>query len=150
MNEGEEMNEDIYWEIKKFIKNSPIYYDSSFFDKINIDDFIKKYFTSEGWRFLSPYVYPYNRRVFISKSAIVIVNKVKEQLRVELMPVVIPVARKGFDMSGGTYPFMMYDKKGKNWCFDIPVHIVHRKRTKLEFFEENHDIIITGECLNER
>ena len=144
MNKKDNMNEDIYWKIKKFVKSSPIYYDSSFFDKIDIDNFIKKYFTSDSWRFLSPNVYPYNRRGFVSKSAIMIADKVKEQLRVELIPVVIPVARRGFDMSGGTYPFMMYDKKGKSWCFDIPVHIVHRKRTKLEFFEENYDTIITG------
>lgn len=145
MKEEEKIDKDVYWEIRKFIKNSPIYYNSSFFDDIEIDDFIKKYFTSEGWRFLSAHVYPYNKRVFVSKSAIMISNKTKKQLQIELIPVVIPVARKGFDMSGGTYPFMMYDKKGKNWCFDIPVHIVHRKSTKLELFDENYDTIITGE-----
>jgi len=128
------MIDDIYWKIRKFVKNSRIYYDSDFFDRVDLDDFIQKYFASEGWRHLSPFVYPH-RKVYVSKSAVRVADKVKEQLGLELMPVVIPITRKGFDMSGGTYPFAMFDKKGKMWCFDIPVRLVLKKSIKLTFFE---------------
>jgi len=144
------MNKDTYWDIRKFVKNSPIYYNSGFFNGITLDNFIKKYFTPEGWKRLSRFVYPYNRRVFISKSAIRVADKVKDHLGLELMPVVIPVARKGYDMSGGTYPFMMFDKKGETWCFDIPVHLVLKKSTKLIFSGISpFETVISGEKVRE-
>lgn len=54
----------------------------------------------------------------ISKSAIKVAEVLNPKLELNLFPMIIPVATKGWDMSGGTASFMMYDDKGHDYLFE--------------------------------
>ena len=59
-----------------------------------------------------------NARCRISKSAIRVAEVIKAKLDIDLFPLIIPVACKGFDISGGTASFRMTDDEGGEWLFE--------------------------------
>ena len=53
----------------------------------------------------------------ITTSAIKVSEVIKRNLDIELFPLIIKMATKGFDVAGGTAAFMMIDKMGREYLF---------------------------------
>ena len=54
----------------------------------------------------------------ITASAVRISEVMKANLDLDLFPMIVKVATKGFDMSGGSAAFLMYSKNAKCYLFD--------------------------------
>lgn len=75
-------------------------------------------YAGEEWRIAKRYIDPTSKRHRISKSAIKVAEVIKIKLDIDLFPLIIPVARKGYNISGGTAAFAMTDNVGHEWLFD--------------------------------
>jgi hypothetical protein len=58
------------------------------------------------------------KRCVISKSAIKIAKVIKHKLDIDLFPLIIPVAMKGYSISDGTFAFEMMDSNGDEYNFE--------------------------------
>lgn len=54
----------------------------------------------------------------ITASSLKISAVIKNKLGIELFPLIIKVACKGFDIGGGSAAFLMYGKDGKQYYFE--------------------------------
>jgi hypothetical protein len=97
------------------------------------DAFARKYDGSE-WDESRKHIQD-TQRCLISKSAIRVAEVIKAKLDINLFPLIIPIACKGFDIGGGTFAFMMYDDEGDCWCFDCRASMY--KSMKGEYYIQN-------------
>ena len=72
----------------------------------------------------------------ISKSAIRVAEVIKAKLDIDLFPLIIPVATKGFDMSGGTAAFRMIGEWGEEYLFEVRAKDCHSM--KGEYYSRVH------------
>lgn len=105
---------------------------------------IKKY-EDEKWNYAKEFL-RYNHH--ITSSAIKISEVVFSVLNIEVFPMVIKVATKGFDISGGTYAFMMYGANGKAYCFDHRAKFYKSMKPRGRVYGTYHDgrdtVVTTG------
>lgn len=79
----------------------------------------------------------------ISQSAIALAERVKNELGIEVFPLISTVAIKGYRDSGQC-KFKMYGKEQYNACyFDYPAKCYKSKKGKLSVWDHSNEPIIT-------
>lgn len=81
-------------------------------------------------------VYPFKKMQLRLNKYIVAAEVIKAKLDIDLFPLIIPVATKGFDMSGGTAAFRMIGEWGEEYLFEVRAKDCHSM--KGEYYSRVH------------
>lgn len=101
-------------------------------------EFIDKY-SDAKWDFAKSHI---THRDRVSKSAIYLVERVEQELGIKLFPVLIRIACKGFDISGGTHSFSMIDDKQEEYYFDCRASYYTQKRMEIYMVDNVISVVL--------